>query len=807
MTSDIDRLLVEQFKLQQQISSSKKVNAPSDVGAESVVLMRAHRRLERIDQYRLNLDQARSWMTSSESNMDSMLELLKRAKTLAEQMATGTYDANQQEGVASEVGGLFNELVSLLNAVHDGSYIFAGTRTDSAAISKLIAAADPASLRTSTVRGHGTVASAYYDGSNYHLRLTRDTTGNSATITISGSNTLGESASVGLSFDWPANWTETQPASADQAQILTHNANLSSTSTIVSDRVGEEFIWSAEASAGTNTYRTSEVITVTGPGTVTIDGTLYPPVGTFADAAELVELINSSGSADYFAWLEGSTKVHVVSKGTGPFSITAPTGGVSVTHTSLQKVVDDINNGVQAAGMWHIDGSSPGFPPAPSDTITLGNYTWTWGQITQGVSPPPSTPSEYATALANWINSQTDEFLAETTSSGSGATVQIRARAVGAAWNVTMGASGGGVSSSGALYGGLDGTDTRTTGRIYATGTSDLMLDTTVRIKVLSVDDDETTLRLRWYDDDGQQQTAEITLTGTGSSNAVSVPGLGNISIYRDSLPIYEGAEFELNLTRYQGNDEALEVSFSEGNHMRYNWTARQLAAGSMSVDLDGELATARADNTGSGSVHMSGVYRGLRSRTYHFEVVNAGSPPSDDVTLRVTWHDDKGIEHTQLVSISQAGKSAAVALPDGEGAYIYLDSGTYNIGDSFTYTVTKSDPQLLDMLKYWYNALLSGDTTTAQEVSQEALEAFTDGIKTITDYTSQAGTRMDRVDVRSKVMDSLKIAFSNDLHEMEEVDVTEAFNTLRMQQVVYGAALKVASIMSDLALVNLLPM
>ena len=116
-------------------------------------------------------------MKASETGMDNMVDLLTRAKTLAEQTATGTYTDEQQASTAAELSNLIAELLGLGNSQVSGAYIFGGTRTDIPPLSAALTALDPATIYQPGSAGHGVLASAYLSGGLYRLQLARDASG------------------------------------------------------------------------------------------------------------------------------------------------------------------------------------------------------------------------------------------------------------------------------------------------------------------------------------------------------------------------------------------------------------------------------------------------------------------------------------------------------------------------------------------------------------------------------------------------------------------------------------------------------
>ena len=499
-----------------------------------------------------------------------------------------------------------------------------------------------------------------------------------------------------LSFDEGlANWVHYTVASDDTGLADTYVLRyaFSSGTDAVSARVGETFSWTADADVGEQTFNSFCKVSFTGAGAATLDVGGVPTY-TANSAQEMVEAINSAG-ADYFAYADGDDVYIMIKDGVAPgtfYDITDGGGPIDVSYSTLDDLTNQINDGNKAQGMVSIDNTAL---PGLTDTITLGEHSWTWSEITGGVLPADA--DGYASALASWVDSHTDEFTAVTTTGAASAdaSVIITANAEGSAGNAAL--TGTGVTTSGALMGGIDGTEQQTTGRLYIDGSCDYDLETNLNCMVLDVDGDDVTVRVRWYDDDGARHVEDLTISAAGSDNGVAIPGMDGVTLYRDSLIFEEGAVMDIALTHYQGNEEDIEVSFSKDSHMRYNWNASQLLGGSMTVDLYGETA-AKVSGAGTGSVHMDGAYRGLYPQDFDIDVIDGGQVPGDDVTLRVRWTDQNGNTHDEEMTFSGTGTDNAQTIPGSDGVEIYLDSGTYQLGDAYSYSVEKDTLQLMDM-------------------------------------------------------------------------------------------------------------
>ncbi len=666
---DIFKLQYQQVMLDKQVTTGQKVNLPSDAPSNAVTILDSRHLIYQVTQYRANLEAASNWMTASESSMTSIKELLTKAKAVAEQMATGTIQSNQHAATATEVQNIINEIITLANTQVEGDYIFSGSRTDLAAISSMTMANNPAQLLTDSSRGSGAIAQIYQDPATglYHMEMTRDTTGATSIVTFPVPNTLGNSAIPPFNFS-SAGWAQVQLPSNSQAGIWRTNQNVPGLGTAISNQAGEELTYLADATAGNQTYRTDGSITVTGAGNVTINGVGY----AVASAADLANQVNAAASPDYFAHLDAATNtVRIISKGTGAFDITLPVGAVTINDsTTLQQLETDINAGQQATAMFQVTGAA--LPPAATDTVTIGDDTWTWAEIAGGAVLVTAT--DHANALAAHVNAQTNEYEAVVATSGVDATVMLTARATGDAANsITLGSTHASVTSTGTFFGGCEGGDTRSEGSIYATGTSTLRLGTNIRGTVMDVATSGTvTVRLEWYNDDGILQTQDVAMPASGETNAVAIAGTGGLSLYRDAVPLHEGAIFNLEIGRYRGNNEDLEVNFAEGGHLAYNWSAEQLLGGVQTINLLGAQASPNAP-TVAGSVNLAGAYRGLQDREITFDVVSGGTVPGGAVQFKVTFLDDNGEQHVETISLDGAGLNNAVVLPIN-GVYPKVD-------------------------------------------------------------------------------------------------------------------------------------
>lgn len=111
--------------------------------------------------------------------------------------------------------------------------------------------------------------------------------------------------------------------------------------------------------------------------------------------------------------------------------------------------------------------------------------------------------------------------------------------------------------------------------------------------------------------------------------------------------------------------------------------------------------AVASTANTGTGSLYGQGDYTGRKSRLV---TVTVGSVTAGGTPMNVTYSyvDDYGRNISGQTTIGGVG--TAFAQDVGDGAQVYVDQGTYAVGDSFTLTIGRNngDTQELNANLSW---------------------------------------------------------------------------------------------------------
>ncbi|MFP5113105.1 flagellar hook-associated protein FlgL [Bacillaceae bacterium C204] len=114
-------------RLQEQVSSGRTINKPSDNPVTAVRSMFYRSSLNEIDQYKRNADDGISWMTSTDESLDEVTSVLQRVRELTVQGANGTNSETDRYAIAEEINQLKEHLGEISNSQIAGKYIFAGS--------------------------------------------------------------------------------------------------------------------------------------------------------------------------------------------------------------------------------------------------------------------------------------------------------------------------------------------------------------------------------------------------------------------------------------------------------------------------------------------------------------------------------------------------------------------------------------------------------------------------------------------------------------------------------------------------------
>ncbi|WP_323754378.1 flagellar hook-associated protein FlgL [Marinobacter sp.] len=124
-------------KTQQQISTGKKVNKPSDDPVAAARILKLDQNLSRVETYQRNADLANNRLKQEESALSSAIDIIQRVRELTVQAGNGSLSANDRKSISSELKERLGQLADVANTRDaSGEYIFSGFQGGSPAFVK-----------------------------------------------------------------------------------------------------------------------------------------------------------------------------------------------------------------------------------------------------------------------------------------------------------------------------------------------------------------------------------------------------------------------------------------------------------------------------------------------------------------------------------------------------------------------------------------------------------------------------------------------------------------------------------------------
>lgn len=118
-------------KLNNQLATGKKISRPSDDPVVAIRALRLRTNLSEVQQYyKKNVPDANSWLTITESAIDTAIEVITDMYSDCTSGSEGFKTAEDRAKTLENMKGLRDEIYSIGNAESAGRYVFTGYRTD-----------------------------------------------------------------------------------------------------------------------------------------------------------------------------------------------------------------------------------------------------------------------------------------------------------------------------------------------------------------------------------------------------------------------------------------------------------------------------------------------------------------------------------------------------------------------------------------------------------------------------------------------------------------------------------------------------
>ncbi len=120
-------------KLQEQLSSGRVLNRPSDSPSDTASAMRLRNSISSTQQFQRNAEDGKAWLSQVDSALGTASNTVQRARELALSAANSVNGGAAREALAVEIDQLRESLVSTANTSYLGRPIFGGITSGSTA--------------------------------------------------------------------------------------------------------------------------------------------------------------------------------------------------------------------------------------------------------------------------------------------------------------------------------------------------------------------------------------------------------------------------------------------------------------------------------------------------------------------------------------------------------------------------------------------------------------------------------------------------------------------------------------------------
>jgi len=119
-----------------QLSTGKKISLPSQDPVVAMKGINYRAQVAEIGQFQRNISEVHNWMDNTDAALDKATAAMQKLRELAIQASNGTNDDQALNSIKEEAEQLQEHLIDIANTNVNGKYIFNGTNTDTAPVTK-----------------------------------------------------------------------------------------------------------------------------------------------------------------------------------------------------------------------------------------------------------------------------------------------------------------------------------------------------------------------------------------------------------------------------------------------------------------------------------------------------------------------------------------------------------------------------------------------------------------------------------------------------------------------------------------------
>jgi len=125
-TQNIDSTQSQLVNIEEELSTGKKVNQPSDNPSSAAIIQQIQKTLDYSTQYSSNIAQGTNQLNQVDSTLGNITTLLTQAQSIASANASSTVSPDARASAAEVVDSIYNQVLALANQQFEGTYLFGG---------------------------------------------------------------------------------------------------------------------------------------------------------------------------------------------------------------------------------------------------------------------------------------------------------------------------------------------------------------------------------------------------------------------------------------------------------------------------------------------------------------------------------------------------------------------------------------------------------------------------------------------------------------------------------------------------------
>lgn len=130
MLLNINRNVNYLDKLNNQVSTGKLIQYPSDNPILAARILKFRTNIQETEQYQKNVVQGTSWMEITEKAFSNVNDIVEKIRELCVQGATDSYSFEDRKKISTDIQSMVNQIGAEMNITYAGRYVFSGYRTD-----------------------------------------------------------------------------------------------------------------------------------------------------------------------------------------------------------------------------------------------------------------------------------------------------------------------------------------------------------------------------------------------------------------------------------------------------------------------------------------------------------------------------------------------------------------------------------------------------------------------------------------------------------------------------------------------------